>query len=140
MPTREDAWTLLSEWTRTEPLRKHGLAVEAAVGWYGEHKFGIAGDELEIWRSAGLLHDFDYERYPDTHPMRGAEELRRLGYPDEVVDAARNWHTSGWTPMGRMGTPEEVANAVVFLASPRASFITGTNLIVDGALTQRVQF
>jgi 3-oxoacyl-[acyl-carrier protein] reductase len=43
-------------------------------------------------------------------------------------------------PMGRMGTPEEVANAVVFLASPRASFITGTNLIIDGALTQRVQF
>ena len=43
-------------------------------------------------------------------------------------------------PMGRMGTPQEVANAVVFLASPRASFITGTNLIVDGALTQRVQF
>ena len=43
-------------------------------------------------------------------------------------------------PMGRMGTPQEVANAAVFLASPRASFITGTNLIVDGALTQRVQF
>jgi len=43
-------------------------------------------------------------------------------------------------PMGRMGTPEEVANAVVFLASPRASFVSGTNLIVDGALTQRVQF
>ena len=46
----------------------------------------------------------------------------------------------GRNPMGRMGTPEEVANAVVFLASPRASFITGTNLIIDGALTQRVQF
>jgi hypothetical protein len=86
-PSRDDAWRLLTEWTAGEPLRKHGLAVEAAVGWYGEHKFGIRGAELETWRAAGLLHDFDYERYPDTHPMRGAEELRRLGYPDEVVEA-----------------------------------------------------
>jgi putative nucleotidyltransferase with HDIG domain len=86
-PTREDAWRLLCEWTQTENLRRHGLAVEAAVAWYGEHRFGIAGPELEAWRSAGLLHDFDYERYPETHPQRGAEELRRLGYPDEVVEA-----------------------------------------------------
>jgi len=87
MPTRTDAWTLLTEWTQTEPLRRHGLAVEAAVGWYGEHRFGITGDELEIWRSAGLLHDFDYERYPDTHPVRGADELRARGYRDDVVEA-----------------------------------------------------
>src|SRR5437867_4654213 len=86
-PSREDAWALLTEWTTTEALRKHGLAVEAAVAWYGEHRFGLAGDELEIWRSAGLLHDFDYERYPDTHPVRGADELRRLGYRDDVVEA-----------------------------------------------------
>ena len=87
MPTRADAWQLLSDWTEAEALRRHGLAVEAAVAWYGEHRFGIAGDELEIWRSAGLLHDFDYERFPDTHPLRGAEELRRLGYRDDVVEA-----------------------------------------------------
>jgi predicted hydrolase (HD superfamily) len=87
VPTRDDALNLLTEWTKTEPLRKHGIAVEAAVGWYGEHRFGIAGDELEIWRSAGLLHDFDYERYPETHPMRGAEELRSRGYRDDVVEA-----------------------------------------------------
>ena len=87
MPTRADAWDLLCEWTQTDALRRHGLAVEAAVGWYGEHKFRITGDELEIWRSAGLLHDFDYERHPDTHPTRGAEELRRLGYRDDVVEA-----------------------------------------------------
>ena len=59
MPSRADAWTLLCEWTHTDALRRHGLAVEAAVAWYGEHRFGIAGDEIEIWRSAGLLHDFD---------------------------------------------------------------------------------
>ncbi len=86
-PTRDDAWQLLSEWTAGDALRKHGLAVEAAVRWYAEHKFGIVEPELDTWCAAGLLHDFDYERYPETHPMRGAEELRRLGYPAEVVEA-----------------------------------------------------
>ena len=86
-PTREDAWGLLCEWTRGESLRKHALAVEAAVAWYGEHRFGVSGAELERWHAAGLLHDFDYERHPDTHPQRGAEELRRSGYPDDVVEA-----------------------------------------------------
>ncbi len=86
-PTRDDAWRLLCEWTQGDLLRKHGRAVEAAVAWYGEHKFGIEGPELETWRAAGLLHDFDYERYPDTHPARGADELRRLGYPEELVEA-----------------------------------------------------
>ena len=85
--TRADAWALLCEWTHGESLRKHGLAVEGAVAWYAQHRFGIRGQELETWRAAGLLHDFDYERYPDTHPIRGAEELRRLGYPDDLVQA-----------------------------------------------------
>ena len=87
VPTREDAWRLVCEWTKGDNLRKHALAVEGAVGWYGEHRFGLTGAELEQWRAAGLLHDFDYERYPETHPHRGAEELRRMGYPDDVVEA-----------------------------------------------------
>jgi len=86
-PTRDDAWRLLCEWTQSENLRRHGIAVEAAVAWYGRHRYGVTGAELETWRSAGLLHDFDYERYPETHPVQGADELRRLGYPDEVVEA-----------------------------------------------------
>jgi putative nucleotidyltransferase with HDIG domain len=86
-PSRDDAWALLCEWTPSEALRRHGLAVEATVAWYGEHRFGIRGADLERWRTAGLLHDFDYERYPETHPTRGAEELRRLGYADDVVEA-----------------------------------------------------
>jgi predicted hydrolase (HD superfamily) len=87
MPSRDDAWTLLCEWTQSDALRKHGLAVEGAVGWYGEHRFGLTGAELETWRAAGLLHDFDYERFPETHPVEGADELRRRGYPDELVQA-----------------------------------------------------
>jgi len=86
-PTRDDAWALLCEWTASDSLRRHGLAAEAAVAWYGEHRFGVSGDELEAWRIAGLIHDFDYERYPDTHPVQGAEELRARGYPDAVVEA-----------------------------------------------------
>jgi predicted hydrolase (HD superfamily) len=86
-PTRDDAWALLCEWTRSDALRKHGLAVEAAVAWYGEHRFGISEPELEMWRAAGLLHDFDYERFPDDHPLRGADELRARGYPEELVAA-----------------------------------------------------
>jgi predicted hydrolase (HD superfamily) len=87
IPTREDAWALLAEWTPGEALRKHGLAVEACVRWYAENRFGIVEPELQTWCAAGLLHDFDYERYPETHPMRGAQELERRGYPGEVVEA-----------------------------------------------------
>lgn len=86
-PTRHDAWALLCEWTASDSLRRHGLAVEAAVAWYGEHRFGVTGDDLEAWRIAGLVHDFDFERYPDTHPVQGAEELRARGYPEAVVEA-----------------------------------------------------
>jgi predicted hydrolase (HD superfamily) len=86
-PSRADAWQLLTEWTPSEALRKHGLAVEATVSWYAANRFAIAGPELEIWSIAGLLHDFDYERFPETHPIRGADELRRLGYPEVVVEA-----------------------------------------------------
>jgi predicted hydrolase (HD superfamily) len=87
MPSRAAAWDLLTEWTASDALRRHGLAVEAAVAWYGEHRFGIAGAELEAWRCAGLLHDFDYERYPETHPLQGADELRARGYGEDVVEA-----------------------------------------------------
>ncbi len=86
-PTRDDAWALLCEWTQGEALRKHGRAVEGAVGWYGENRFGKSGAELETWRSAGLLHDFDYERFPEQHPMAGVEELRTRAYPEELIQA-----------------------------------------------------
>ena len=68
-------------------MRKHGRAVEGAVGWYAENRFGLSGAELETWRSAGLLHDFDYERFPEQHPHAGVEELRARGYPEDLIQA-----------------------------------------------------
>ena len=59
------------------------------------------------------------------------------GLPDEVVEAARNWHTSGWTPMGRMGTPADIGNVVSLLCSEQAGWITGQNLSIDGGQSVR---
>ena len=83
--SRDAAWALLTEWTTSESLRKHAMAVEAAVRGYAR-KFGANEEE---WGIVGLLHDFDYERYPtlDNHPFRGCEELQRRGYPEWVMRA-----------------------------------------------------
>jgi putative nucleotidyltransferase with HDIG domain len=89
MPTREEAWELVCEWTESDSLRKHMLAVEAAVRAYAR-EFGA--DE-ETWAIAGLVHDLDYERYPDLetgHPRMAIEELRRRDYPEEVVHAVQS--------------------------------------------------
>jgi putative nucleotidyltransferase with HDIG domain len=82
---RKEAWDILCEYTKTEQLRKHALAVEAAMQAYAR-KFG--GDE-EQWGIVGLLHDFDFEVHPgaDEHPVKGAEILRERGVPDEIVYA-----------------------------------------------------
>jgi putative nucleotidyltransferase with HDIG domain len=82
--TREQAWETLTKYTQSEALRRHALAVEAAVGAYAR-KFG---EDEELWRVTALLHDFDYEMHPtlDKHPQDGAPILREEGYPEEVVD------------------------------------------------------
>jgi putative nucleotidyltransferase with HDIG domain len=85
-PTRDEAWQLFCEWTESDSLRKHALGVEAAMRAYAR-RFGA--DE-ELWAVTGIVHDLDYERYPDLdtgHPRMALEELRRHDYPDEVVDA-----------------------------------------------------
>jgi putative nucleotidyltransferase with HDIG domain len=83
-PTRDQAWETLTKHTQSEALRRHALAVEAAVGAYGR-KFG---EDEELWRVTALLHDFDYEMHPtlDKHPQDGAPILREEGYPEEVVE------------------------------------------------------
>ncbi len=85
MPMREDAYALLCEYTQSESLIKHALAVEAVMRAFARRY----GEDAETWGIAGLLHDFDYERYPNPpdHPMRGAEVLRERGYPEEIVRA-----------------------------------------------------
>ena len=85
---RDDAYALVCEYTQSDSLRKHMLAVEAAVRAYAR-KFGE--DEIK-WGIVGLLHDFDYERWPDppNHPLKGAEILAERGYSDDVVYAIKS--------------------------------------------------
>lgn len=108
LPTRDDALALVHEWTASESLRKHMLAVEAAMRAYARH---VGADE-DRWALAGLVHDFDYERFPnaersatDQHPSEGVRRLRALGYPEDVLDAvmghAEYTHTPRTTPMAR---------------------------------------
>jgi len=90
MPNRDDAWKLLCEFTQSESLRKHALAVEACVKAYAKK---MNADE-ELWSLAALLHDFDYERWPNAehhptqeHPYEGSKILREKGYPEEMIHA-----------------------------------------------------
>jgi predicted hydrolase (HD superfamily) len=85
MLTRDAAWALLTEWTKSDSLRKHALAVEASVRGYARQ----FGEDEDAWGFVALLHDFDYERYqmPADHPFRGCEELQRRGYPEWVTRA-----------------------------------------------------
>jgi putative nucleotidyltransferase with HDIG domain len=85
-PTREDAWNLVCEWISSDSLRKHVLGVEAAMRAYARKD----GEEEELWGIAGLVHDLDYERYPDLetgHPRHALRELEERSYPQEVIDA-----------------------------------------------------
>jgi putative nucleotidyltransferase with HDIG domain len=90
MPTRDDAWKLLREYTQSESLRKHMLAVEACVRAYARK----SGADEQAWSIAALLHDFDYERWPNEahapdkeHPAEGAKILRERGYSEEMIRA-----------------------------------------------------
>jgi putative nucleotidyltransferase with HDIG domain len=84
-PTREQAWATLTRYTQSEALRRHALAVEAALREYAR-KFG---EDEELWGVTALLHDFDYEIHPtlDKHPQDGAPILRSEGYPEEIIEA-----------------------------------------------------
>ena len=90
MPHREDAWTLLCEYTQNESLRKHALAVEACVRAYAKK----SGADEDLWSLTALLHDFDYERWPNDahsptaeHPAGGSAILRERGYSEEMIRA-----------------------------------------------------
>ena len=120
-PTRADAWQLLTEWTQGESLRKHALAVEAAVRGYARQR----GANEEEWGIVALLHDFDYERYPTAadHPFRGCEELRRRGYPEWVMKAILSH--ANYSGVARE-TPLE---HTLFACDEMAGFVTAAALV-----------
>ena len=83
---RDQAWDLLCEHTKSDSLRKHGLAVEAAMRYFAAK----AGEDEEIWGVTGLLHDFDYERDPGGHPQNGKPILEQAGVPGDIVHAIQS--------------------------------------------------
>ena len=118
---RAEAWCLLTEFTQSESLRKHALAVEACMRAYAR-KFG--GDE-ELWGIVGLIHDFDYEKYPsaEEHPFKGNEILKERGYSDEVRRAIMSH--ADYTGVTRETNLEKA----LFACDELAGFITATALI-----------
>jgi len=120
-PTREQAWALLNEFTTSPSLIKHALAVEASMRYYAR-KFG---EDEERWGIVGLIHDFDYEKYPslDDHPFRGAEILRERGWPEDIIRAVLGHgnHT---------GVPRDTLMArTLFAVDELSGFVTAVALV-----------
>jgi putative nucleotidyltransferase with HDIG domain len=118
---RDAAWQLLTEWTLSDSLRKHALAVEAAVRGYAR-KFG---EDEEAWGSVALLHDLDYERYPTSadHPFRGCEELQRRGYPDWFTRAILSHADYSGIPR------ESRLERTLYACDEMAGFVTAAALV-----------
>jgi putative nucleotidyltransferase with HDIG domain len=121
LPSRDQAWDLLRQYTEKEGLRKHALAVEAAMRYYAR----LWGEDEELWALTGLLHDFDYERWPDAenHPYRGNEILAAQGYPETMRTAIM-----GHAPY--TGVPRETRLAkALYACDELAGFVTAVALI-----------
>jgi len=120
--SRDAAWQLLTEWTESDSLRKHALAVEAAVRGYAR----LQGANEEEWGVVALLHDFDYERYPTLgdHPNKGCEHLRALGYPEWVMRAIQShaWEITGVQP-------ESPLERALVACDEMAGFVTAAALV-----------
>jgi putative nucleotidyltransferase with HDIG domain len=127
--SRTAAWDLLCEWTAGESLRRHALAVEAAMRAYAQR----FGEDEELWGATGLLHDLDYERYPsleDGHPRYAMRELEARGYPPELVRAvashAEYLGVSRDTPMEKsLFAVDELSGFVLACAYVRPDGLTG---------------
>jgi len=125
---RETAWGLLTEFTQSESLSKHALSVEACMRAYARKFAAGSAEQEELWGVVGLLHDFDYEKYPslDDHPYKGNEILKDRGYPEEIRKAIMS-HAE-YTGVTR-DTPMEKA---LFACDELAGFITAVALIKPG--------
>src|SRR3954470_24484450 len=135
MNDREQAWGLLTEFTQSESLRKHGLAVEACMRAYARKFHPGSAREEHLWGTVGLLHDFDYEKYPslDDHPYKGNEILKQRGYSDEIRRAIMS-HAE-YTGVTR-DTPMEKA---LFACDELAGFITACALVKPGKSLAEVE-
>ena len=128
-PTRDEAWDLFCEWTESDSLRKHVLGVEAAMRAYAR-KFG---EDEARWAVTGIVHDLDYERYPDLetgHPRIALEELEAKGYPQDVIDAvaghAEFLEVPRETPMARtLYAVDELSGFIAACALVRPTGIAG---------------
>jgi len=121
LPSRDEVWDLLCQYTEKEGLRKHALAVEAAMRHYAR----VFGEDEELWGLTGLIHDFDYERWPDAenHPYRGNEILAAQGYPETMRTAIM-----GHAPY--TGVPRETRLAkALYACDELAGFVTAVALI-----------
>jgi putative nucleotidyltransferase with HDIG domain len=121
LPNRDQAWDLLCQYTEKEGLRKHALAVEAAMRYYAR----LWGEDEELWGLTGLLHDFDYERWPDpeNHPYRGNEILAAQGYPEVMRTAIL-----GHAPYTGVSRETRLARAL-YACDELAGFVTAVALI-----------
>ena len=119
--TRDAAWALLTEWTASESLRKHALAVEASVRGYARQ----FGEDDDAWGFVALLHDFDYERYqtPADHPFRGCEELQRRGYPEWVTRAILSHADYSGVPR------ESKLEKTLYACDEMSGFVTAASLV-----------
>src|ERR1039458_5421069 len=131
MNQRDTAWCLLTEFTQSESLRKHALAVEACMRAYARK----AGADEELWGLVGLLHDFDYEKYPtaDDHPYKGSEILKDRGYSEEVRRAIMS-HAQ-YTGVARLSPMEKT----LFACDELAGFITACALVKPGKSLAEVE-
>jgi predicted hydrolase (HD superfamily) len=122
--TRDAAWAIVTAHTASESLRKHMLAVEAAVRGYAR----MYGEDEQAWGFVALVHDFDYEKYPDAvnHPFRGVEILQRLGYPDWVTRAILSHADYSGVPR------ESRLEHTLFACDEMAGFVMAAALVRPG--------
>jgi len=128
LPEYQEALELFHEWTKTDSLRRHAYAVEAAMKYYAR----LFEEDEELWRITGLLHDMDYERHPtpEEHPFVGVEKLAELGYPEEVRTAILGHATySGvprTTPLAKtLFAVDELAGFITAVAYVRPTHLGG---------------
>ena len=120
MPDRADALALLESWVENEGLRKHMLGVEATVRHYAR----MHDEDEDLWGMTGLLHDLDWERYPDEHPHRGLRELEGRGYPMEIIRAVET-HAPNRT--GK--EPESLLERVLFACDELSGLVYACCLV-----------